>query len=66
MHVHVHVLRGARAPRRAPVRASEEGRKEGRKEKSILIHDVLNTFYLRSYGVVQVGKEHSDSEGSEM
>ena len=34
---------------------------EGRKE-NFLFNDVLNTFYLRLYGVGHMVKDHSDSE----
>ena len=33
-----------------------------RKEGNILFNDVLNTFYLRLYGVRHMVKDHSDSE----
>ena len=36
-----------------------ERRKEG---GSVLFNDALNTFYLRSYGVKHMVKDHSDSE----
>ena len=36
--------------------------KEGRKEGSVLYNDALNTFYLRSYGVRHIVKDHSNSE----
>ena len=32
------------------------------KEGSVLFNDVLNTFYLRLYGVRYMVKDHSDSE----
>ena len=32
------------------------------KEGNILFNDALNTFYLRSYGVRHMVKDHSDSE----
>ena len=32
------------------------------KEGSVLFNDVLNTFYLRLYGVGHMVKDHSDSE----
>ena len=35
---------------------------EGRKEGNVLFNDALNTFYLRSYGVRHMVKDHSDSE----
>ena len=35
---------------------------EGRKERNVLFNDALNTFYLRSYGVRHMVKDHSDSE----
>ena len=34
----------------------------GRKEGNVLFNDVLNTFYLRLYGVGHLVKDHSDSE----
>ena len=34
----------------------------GRKEGNVLFKDVLNTFYLRLYGVRHMVKDHSDSE----
>ena len=34
----------------------------GRKEGNVLFNDALNTFYLRSYGVGHMVKDHSDSE----
>ena len=37
--------------------APEEGRKEG----NVLFNDVLNTFYLRLYGVRHMVKDHSYS-----
>ena len=40
------------------IRNSYEGRKEG----TVLFNDVLNTFYLRLYGVRHMVKDHSDSE----
>ena len=33
-----------------------------RKEGNVLFNDTLNTFYLRSYGVRHMVKDHSDSE----
>ena len=36
--------------------------KQGRKEGNVLFNDALNTFYLRSYGVRHMVKDHSDSE----
>ena len=33
-----------------------------RKEGNVLFNDVLNTFYLRLYGVRHVVNDHSDSE----
>ena len=33
-----------------------------RKEGNVLFNDALNTFYLRSYGVRHMVKDHSDSE----
>ena len=35
---------------------------EGKKEGNVLFNDVLNTFYLRLYGVKHMVKDHSDSE----
>ena len=35
---------------------------EERKEGNALYDDVLNTFYLRLYGVRHMIKDHSDSE----
>ena len=35
---------------------------EGRKEGNVLFNDALNTFYLRSYGVRHMVKDHPDSE----
>ena len=32
------------------------------KERNVLFNDVLNTFYLRLYGVRHMVKDHSDSE----
>ena len=32
------------------------------KEGNVLFNDVLNTFYLRLYGVRHMVKDHSDSE----
>ena len=32
------------------------------REKNVLFNDALNTFYLRSYGVRYMVKDHSDSE----
>ena len=34
----------------------------GRKEATVLFNDVLNTFYLRLYGVTHIVKDHSYSE----
>ena len=34
----------------------------GRKEGNVLFNDALNTFYLRSYGVRHMVKNHSDRE----
>ena len=34
----------------------------GRKDGNVLFNDALNTFYLRSYGVKHIVKDHSDSE----
>ena len=34
----------------------------GRKEENVLFNDVLNTFYLRLYGVRYTVKDHSDRE----
>ena len=34
----------------------------GRKEGNVLFKDTLNTFYLQSYGVEHMVKDHSDSE----
>ena len=34
----------------------------GRKEGNVLFNDTLNTFYLRSYGIRHMVKDHSDSE----
>ena len=33
-----------------------------RKEGNVFFNDTLNTFYLRSYGVRQMLKDHSDSK----
>ena len=33
-----------------------------RKEGNVLFNDALNTFYLRSYGVGHMVKNHSDCE----
>ena len=33
-----------------------------RKEGNVLFNDALNTFYLQLYGVIHLGKDHSDSE----
>ena len=41
------------------------GYMEGRKEGTVLFNDVLNTFYLRLYGVRHMVKDHSDSERGE-
>ena len=38
---------------------------DGRKEGNVLFNDVLNTFYLRLYGVTHMVKDHSDSEREE-
>ena len=38
---------------------------DGRKEIHVLFNDTLNTFYLRSYGVRHVVKDHSDGEREE-
>ena len=38
-----------------------EGRKEGKKG-NVLFNDILNTFYLRLYGVGHMVIDHSDSE----
>ena len=35
---------------------------EGRKEVNVLFNDVLNTFYLRLYGVTHMVKYHTYSE----
>ena len=35
---------------------------EERREGNVLFFDVLNTFYLRLYGVGHMVKDHSDSE----
>ena len=35
---------------------------EGRKEGNVLFNDALNTFYLRSYGVRNMVKDHGDSQ----
>ena len=32
------------------------------KERNVLFNDVLNTFYLRLYGIMLMVKDHSDSE----
>ena len=32
------------------------------RERNVLFNDALNTFYLRSYGVGHMVKDHSDSE----
>ena len=32
------------------------------RERNVLFNDVLNTFYLRLYGVRHIVKDHSDSE----
>ena len=32
------------------------------RERNVLFNDALNTFYLRSYGVRHMVKDHSDSE----
>ena len=32
------------------------------KEGNVLFNDILNTFYLRLYGIRHMVKEHSDSE----
>ena len=34
----------------------------GRKEGNVLFNDALDTFYLQSYGVRHMVKDHSDSE----
>ena len=34
----------------------------GTNEGNVLVNDILNTFYLRLYGVGHVVKDHSDSE----
>ena len=34
----------------------------GERERNVLFNDVLNTFYLRLYGVRHIVKDHSDSE----
>ena len=34
----------------------------GERERNVLFNDVLNTFYLRLYGVGHMVKDHSDSE----
>ena len=34
----------------------------GERERNVLFNDVLNTFYLRLYGVRHMVKDHSDSE----
>ena len=36
--------------------------RNGRKEGNVLFNDVLNTFYLRLYGIRHMVKDHSDSE----
>ena len=33
-----------------------------KRERKVLFNDVLNTFYLRLYGVRHMVKDHSDSE----
>ena len=35
---------------------------EGMKEGNVLFNDILNTFYLRLYGVRHMVKDHSDSK----
>ena len=40
----------------------QEGMGVIRKEGNVLFNDALNTFYLRSYGVGHMVKDHSDSE----
>ena len=35
---------------------------QGSKKGNVLFNDVLNTFYLRLYGVRHMVKDHSDSE----
>ena len=32
------------------------------RERNVLFNDALNTFYLRSYGIGHMVKDHSDSE----
>ena len=34
----------------------------GRKEGNVLFNDTLNTFYLWSYGITHMVKDHSDSK----
>ena len=34
----------------------------GRKEGNVLFKDVLNTFYLRLYGIAHMVNDHTDSE----
>ena len=36
--------------------------RERERERNVLFNDALNTFYLRSYGVRHMVKNHSDSE----
>ena len=36
-----------------------------KKEGNVLFNDTLNTFYLRSYGIRHMVKDHSDSEREE-
>ena len=36
--------------------------KERERERNVLFNDVLNTFYLRLYGIRHMVKDHSDSE----
>ena len=44
------------------VRGFSSGTHALRKEGNVLFNDTLNTFYLRSYGVRHMVKDHSDSE----
>ena len=47
---------------RIPLNKFDTGTGYGRKEGNILFNDTLNTFYLRSYGIRHMVKDHSDSE----
>ena len=42
--------------------SDRERERERERERDVLFNDVLNTFYLRLYGVIHMVKDHSDGE----